>query len=329
MPAPSLAFGTGDWELAGWYMSTAPVQAYGSLFASSGGWATGAVKLSQYGTSVAWPGITGIDGYNGPTIRPGFALQQGRWYYLRAGRAGGQVFLLIDEQLIDAVGVAQTFAYNFALLGYNNWDTGGGFLNGRLVGWSVRTTGIAPTPGAVAPPPAEYAFARPGLRVNDSAAQQILLEAIFNGQLVEFNGAGSAVVWNIDDALQIRTTRSVARVAHSAPIPPCSAPRPSAAQMVRDVEFGGSGSLEGTTMLAGRPDTPTKARVRILRQRDLALARQVWSDPVTGKWRVDWLDTDRTRYVALAEYPGNPDDPATEGYLRPVAGVSPLAGGAS
>jgi len=133
----------------------------------------------------------------------------------------------------------------------------------------------------------------------------------------------------MDDTPVIATLCSAARVAHSAPIPPHSAPRPGVAQMVRDVEFGGAGMLTGTTTLAGQPDVPTKARVSILRLRDKALARQVWSDPATGKWSVSGLDTDRTRYVALAEYPGNPDDPAAEGYLRPVAGVSPLTGGAS
>jgi hypothetical protein len=95
--------------------------------------------------------------------------------------------------------------------------------------------------------------------------------------------------------------------------------------MACDVEFGGSGVLAGVTTLAGAPDAPVKARVSILRLRDKALARQVWSDPATGAWSVSGLNTDRERYLALAEYPANPDDPATEGYLRPVAGVSPLA----
>ena len=95
--------------------------------------------------------------------------------------------------------------------------------------------------------------------------------------------------------------------------------------MARDAEFGGSGTLAGTTTLAGQPDAPAKARVSILRMRDKALARQVWSDPVTGAWSADGLNTDREHYIALAEWPGNPDDPAADGYLRPVAGVSPLA----
>jgi len=122
----------------------------------------------------------------------------------------------------------------------------------------------------------------------------------------------------------IVTVHSTASVAHSATVSAFCTPSTSAAQMARDVEFGGAGTLTGTTTLAGQPDVPTKARVSILRRRDKKLARQVWSDPATGAWRVDGLATDRESFIALAEWLSNPDDPATEGYLRPVTGVSPL-----
>ena len=114
---------------------------------------------------------------------------------------------------------------------------------------------------------------------------------------------------------------------------PASAPVAGAARTiqlagparVRDLEFGGLATMAGTTKIKGSPsDAATRARVSILRLRDKALARQVWSDQATGAWSVSGLNADREQYIALAEYPSNPADPEAANYLRPVAGVSPL-----
>ena len=46
---------------------------------------------------------------------------------------------------------------------------------------------------------------------------------------------------------------------------------------------------------------PTKARVSVLRQRDMLLAREVWSDPATGAWEVRGLDTSQT-FLEVAQH---------------------------
>jgi hypothetical protein len=43
-----------------------------------------------------------------------------------------------------------------------------------------------------------------------------------------------------------------------------------------------------------------KSRVRLLRQRDGLLARETWSDPVTGAFAFDGLD-EHQQFIALAE----------------------------
>ena len=43
-----------------------------------------------------------------------------------------------------------------------------------------------------------------------------------------------------------------------------------------------------------------KSRVRLFRQRDGLLARETWSDPVTGAFAFDGLD-DSQQFVAMAE----------------------------
>lgn len=72
---------------------------------------------------------------------------------------------------------------------------------------------------------------------------------------------------------------------------------------------------------------PQHAKVTLMRARDKRPFRRVWSDE-TGEAVFSSVRTDQ-RYIALAEYPSNPDDPGAENYLRPVAGVSRLKGESS
>lgn len=84
-----------------------------------------------------------------------------------------------------------------------------------------------------------------------------------------------------------------------------------AARSARDVEFGGNGRVYGTTKAKGAPsNTPTKSRVRLLRERDGLLAREVWSDPATGAFEFRGIDLAQ-RWIVLAQ------DAA--GAFRPVA----------
>ena len=68
----------------------------------------------------------------------------------------------------------------------------------------------------------------------------------------------------------------------------------------RDVEFGGLGRVFGTTKAKGSPNTPRKSRVRLLRERDGLLAREVWSDPASGAFEFTGVDAG-TRWVVLAQ----------------------------
>lgn len=76
-----------------------------------------------------------------------------------------------------------------------------------------------------------------------------------------------------------------------------------APQRVRDLEFGGTASITGAVGIkgtGGAPDTMTRSRVRLLRQRDGLLAREVWSTPVTGAFAFHGLDPAQ-QFIALAE----------------------------
>jgi hypothetical protein len=82
-------------------------------------------------------------------------------------------------------------------------------------------------------------------------------------------------------------------------------------RIARDVEFGGPGTIYGTTKTKGTPSNlPTKARVVLLHQRSKQPVRETWSDPVTGAFAFAGIDTNQ-QFLTLAE------DAA--GNFRPVA----------
>ena len=71
----------------------------------------------------------------------------------------------------------------------------------------------------------------------------------------------------------------------------------------RDMEFGGRSSITGDVGIKGAnggPDMMVRSRVRLLRQRDGLLARETWSDAITGAFAFHGLD-EAQQFIALAE----------------------------
>lgn len=90
-----------------------------------------------------------------------------------------------------------------------------------------------------------------------------------------------------------------------------------------EAEHGGPDAFSGVVKRrVGDSDVPQYARVTLLRTVDKAVVRRTWSDPASGGFSFVGIDASRHRYIALAEYPTNPDDPTSEDYMRPVAGVT-------
>ncbi|WP_296871345.1 hypothetical protein [Tibeticola sp.] len=99
--------------------------------------------------------------------------------------------------------------------------------------------------------------------------------------------------------------------AASSPVPAPSCRSINRGLLARDAEFGGTGRVYGTTKAKGAPsNTPTKSRVRLIRERDGLLAREAWSDPATGAFEFRGIDLAQ-RWIVLAQ------DAA--GAFRPVA----------
>lgn len=85
----------------------------------------------------------------------------------------------------------------------------------------------------------------------------------------------------------------------------------------------GAGSLTVRVSLKGTPNVPLAALVTLLTLRQKRFVAQGWSD-ASGVCVFHSVDTKSTRYIAIAEYPTNPDSPLADNYMRPQAGVSAL-----
>lgn len=74
----------------------------------------------------------------------------------------------------------------------------------------------------------------------------------------------------------------------------------------RDFEFGGSGRIAGTVKRDADPsDLPLKRRVRLHREQDGMLIREVWSHPVTGAYSFDYIDASKQYTVITYDYEHN------------------------
>lgn len=66
------------------------------------------------------------------------------------------------------------------------------------------------------------------------------------------------------------------------PVPVSSSRSP---QRVRDMVYGGDGTVYGTVKTKATPDNlPVSRRVRLYQTKDMVLIRETWSDPVTGAY---------------------------------------------
>ena len=93
-----------------------------------------------------------------------------------------------------------------------------------------------------------------------------------------------------------------AHIAASSHVPPPSALSAPPLLLARDTEFGGNGTVYGTTEIKGTPDAPLRARVRLIRERDGLVYRETWSDGATGAYRFDNVDELET-YTVLTYHP--------------------------
>ncbi len=204
-------------------------------------------------------------------------ITTGTWQQLEINRSGGRLRAFVDGvQILD---VANTF--NFA----NPSGVIGGYYNSNFNGNVLLDD----------------------FRVTKGVARHT---ANFTPPIAPFPNNGGSAGGIVFEAPALHTRRGDIDIAASAPVPAHSTLSAPRLQMARDIEFGGPGTIYGTTKTKGTPNQPTHARVVLLHQRSKLPVRETWSDPVTGNFAFPGIDTTQ-QFLTLAE------DAA--GNFRPVA----------
>lgn len=275
---PNTQLGTNDWTLEFWCRrkDSARGLLVGLGKSPSGVFAALRVDSFAGGISVYWSNPAGNEWATFALDGVG-TLPFDTWSYVEVTRSGGTVFVAINGNHAGsyAIGAAAMFSSDrFTEIGAITDWADKSIFNG-LIGPVRFTNGVA-LRGSGGPLPVPTTVFAPG-----------------------------------PPALPTRTVASVADVAVSSPVGAATMGY-SRMATARDVEFGGPGRIWGTveTEIAANTKVPAKARISILRQRDRLLARETWSDPVTGAWEVQGLDTSQ-QFIALAQDP--------TGAYRPVA----------
>lgn len=124
-------------------------------------------------------------------------------------------------------------------------------------------------------------------------------------RLGRFAYPGAGVLTDLDQsplAALPHATSQRALCAASSPVPVFCTYRLPDLLTARDVEFGGIGRIAGTVKEDGTPDVPVHRRVRLHREQDGLLVREVWSHPTTGAYSFDHIDTTKRYTVITYDY---------------------------
>lgn len=83
------------------------------------------------------------------------------------------------------------------------------------------------------------------------------------------------------------------------PRPAFNKQAPTGLFLMFDIYHGGNGRVSGTVKIKGTPDYAVRRRVRLIRDRDGKMIREMWSNATTGAYQFDYVD-ERERYTVLA-----------------------------
>ncbi len=273
---PRIYLGASDWTLEVWCKPTTTT-VNGNYIASVGvssnpGFASVSVFLGAGGNAALLASYDGSSWVNVSGFSGG-AVPYGVWSFLEFTRRGSTLLAAINGVDVVSYGISgalQPLSPGHILLGGNALSGFGDRLFQGLLGPMRFTQGIALRgAGGPLPVPTENFPPLPPL---------------------------------------VATVPERARIAASAPVPPHSTLSAARLLTARDMEFAGTGTasatgtIYGSTAIKGSPNAPVRAKVSLLRARDLMLVQQTWSDPATGAYAFHGLDPFE-KYTTLAEYP--------------------------
>lgn len=88
------------------------------------------------------------------------------------------------------------------------------------------------------------------------------------------------------------------------PAPALRAGVPAIAVSRPQDNWTGDGIVAGDAVNVGPPEVPVSRRFRLVSERDGQIARETWSDPVTGAWAFPWVRRDIRWTVYALDHTG-------------------------
>ncbi len=315
---PSFNFGTGDWELEFWILPRSFTRPYGTIVGNSRlTWGGGNRFVMIYGGSEPRARRLAVGGFDafassgmyedaGNPVALTSALAVGEMHHVCVNKVGSLLRIWVGGSLAGSgsTSAAWDFGTPGLLLGANGWDGALGWLHAEVFDMKVRTVPVRTS--AFTPPAAPAGISRVFGPASAVVVGSPAVDAVTAGGAYAASEGSSA--YNYGPPSSINRSRGF--VVHSSDLG-ASAERMAGGLVARDVEYGGAGRIYGTTKTKGSPaNLPLKARVVLLHQRSKLPVREVWSNPTTGDFAFEGIDT-RQEFLTLAE------DAA--GNFRPVA----------
>ena len=321
--AASFNFGAGDWELEFWLLPRAFIRNFGTIIGNSRPtWGAGSRFVMIYGEAVARArglavGCLAVGGFDAKTgggvfeeagnpVVASAALAAGVIHHVCVNKLGSLLRIWVGGGVAGSGSTTATWDFGSPglLLGANGWDGVSGYLDAEVFDMKVRSVPVRTS--AFAPPAAPVGLSRIFGPASAVTVANPAVNAVTTGGAFTASEGFSGCNYGPIPGVRL----SAGSVLHSAPV---SAPadRLSRGWVARDLEYGGQGRIWGTTKTKGSPSNlPAKARVVLLHQRSKLPVCEVWSDPITGAFVFEGIDTSQ-QFLVLAE------DAA--GNFRPVA----------
>lgn len=228
-----------------------------------------------------------------PVLVSSTVLSTGVWYRIKAVGVKGVVALYIND-VLDATLVTGAF-FDFSLsgtvVGRNGWDGAAGYFAGHIGEFRV-TRGIDADDGLV---PAFVRHPPPKRTLRMDAYQPTAKIA---------SGVG---LWPFTGGSQT------------------PAPVRTRGDYLTGVLGTGRGRVRGTTKDKGTPNVPVSERVRLYREQDGLLIRELWSTPGTGAYSFDHVDELQTYTVLSYDHNKNFRAVVADGLTLANGGVELIA----
>lgn len=301
MPSrPGMNLGTTDFAIEVYFRVASFTKSYGTLVGNNiGTFVIPARFLMVYGDGAPTVfnrrkiGFGGEgSGFANPALLSTTVLTTGVWYRVRIIRIGPTMWMFVNDVLEATITSAAAIDLGFlgTRVGSNGWDGADSYFHGHI--GEFRVTHTVGEDGSL---PAY---------VRHPVPKKTNRMRVFQPEAKIATGVG---LWPFTGATLT------------------PAPVRARGDYLAGVLGQGIGRVKGTTKDKGSPNVPVSERVRLYREQDGLLIRELWSAPVTGAYSFDYVDELQTYTVVSYDHDKNFRAVVADGLSLAGGGVELIA----